>query len=334
MGKEWDAANGIAGQPAVWAACLRVLKPGGHLVAFGAPRTYHRLACAIEDAGFEIRDSLHWLQSQGFPKSLDVSKAFDRAAGVLQPEGKSFRADGGVGTASYRATTDPRVYQRPEPVTEGAKRWLGWGTALKPAHEPIVLARKALAGTVSENVGEHGTGALNIDGARVGDEPRLNYPAWNRPGQPTYMMGVKGMPEHAPKKAAVGRWPPNVVFSHAEDCAEDACASGCAVAELEQQAPGVPRFFPVFRYQAKVSTRERGPGNDHPTVKPLGLMDWLVRLVTPPGGLVLDPFMGSGTTLVAARALGRRAIGIEMDPDYCRLARKRISAAAGPKAGP
>jgi site-specific DNA-methyltransferase (adenine-specific) len=170
--KQADEMRGFQIWCEAWSAeCLRVLKPGGHLLAFGGTRTYHRMACAIEDAGFEVRDSLHWVYSQGFPKSLDVSKAIDKAAGARGHEGKSFRVDGGVGTASYRATIDPREYVRPEPITDAAKSWLGWGTALKPAHEPIVVARKPLVGTVAANVLAHGTGALNIDGTRVAGPP-------------------------------------------------------------------------------------------------------------------------------------------------------------------
>lgn len=371
MGKGWDSEDGIAGKPEVWRECLRVLKPGGHLLSFGATRTYHRVACAIEDAGFEIRDSVHWMYSSGFPKSLDVSKAFDRTEGALKPEGKNFRTDGGVGTASYKPTIDPRVYQRPDPITDDAKRWLGWGTALKPAHEPVVVARKPLAGTVAANVERYGTGALNIDASRVESGP-ISYASGgfpervNRPprvgreeaeGRVYARAGVG-----VPNRVVEGRWPPNIVLSHTEDCTEGACDETCAVAELDRQGDNPSRFFPVFRYQAKASRSEREAGlreaglrevavrtgmggkmpvddagkqrdrftktaaNTHPTVKPIALMEWLITLVTPPNGTVLDPFMGSGTTGIAAKRLGFSFIGIEREAEYMEIAKARIYA--------
>ena len=360
MGKGWDSADGIAGKPEVWAECLRVLKPGGHLLAFGATRTYHRMTCAIEDAGFEIRDSIHWMYSTGFPKSLDVSKAMDKAAGAereivgesrtrLQLEdhddtyggwkGKERTAGGGVPITA--------------PATDLAKQWQGWGTALKPAHEAVVVARKPLAGTVAANVQRYGTGALNIDASRVGTV------SWKHPGSPAVRTTAYG--DFAGKDARThegGRWPPNIVLSHTEDCAESTCDETCAVAELDRQSGtssstnhrrgvgmgfhgadgdrgavghsdsgGASRFFPVFRYQAKASRSERGETNVHPTVKPIALMEWLVALVTPPGGTVLDPFMGSGTTGVAAARKGFRFVGIEREDEYLAIARARIEAA-------
>jgi site-specific DNA-methyltransferase (adenine-specific) len=248
-----------------WAAeSLRVLKPGGHLVSFGAPRTAHRLACGIEDAGFELRDTLMWLFGKGFPKA--------------------HRLDGA---------------------------WGGWAASLKPAHEPILLARRPLQGTTQQNAERHGTGALNIEACR-GD---------------------------------AGRWPPNVVLSHASTCTPRRCDPDCPVETLGPSA----RFF----YAPKISRRERDAGceglaarrtatfkigsaswrraevnltrNFHPTVKPIALMRWLVRLVCAPGGLVLDPFCGSGTTGCAAALERRRFLGIEREPDYAEIARARIA---------
>ena len=308
MGKGWDSADGIAGKPEVWAECLRVLKPGGHLLAFGATRTYHRMTCAIEDAGFEIRDSIHWMYGSGFPKSLNIGD--------------------------------------------------GRGTALKPSHEPVVVARKPLASTVAATVEQYGTGALNIDASRVGTV------FWKRPGSPAVRTTAYG--DFAGGDARThegGRWPPNIVLSHTEDCTESACDETCAVAELDRQSGttksvgkaqfkprtvynadaegyditgkeigygdtgGASRFFPVFRYQAKASRSERGETNVHPTVKPIALMEWLVTLVTPTGGVVLDPFMGSGTTGVAAVRKGFRFVGIEREDEYLAIARARIEAA-------
>jgi site-specific DNA-methyltransferase (adenine-specific) len=333
MGKSWDNA-GIAYNVDLWREALRVLKPGGHLLSFGGTRTYHRMACAIEDAGFEVRDSIHWVCGSGFPKSLDVSKAIDKAAGARGHEGKNTRTDGGVGTASYRPTIDPRNYVRPAPITAAAQAWDGWGTALKPAHEPVVVARKPLVGTVAANVLAHGTGALNIDGCRVGTDggTRKSGPPSMRPG--TSLAGsVTGVSNGGGQEPIDGgRWPPNILLSHTPECGE-ACAEDCAVAEMDGQSGGASRFFPVFRYQAKASRSERERGLNegqkatHPTVKPVELMRWLVRLVTPRGGVVLDPFTGSGTTGVAAMLEGFRFIGIEREPEYFRICEARVESA-------
>lgn len=364
MGKSWDA-SGIAYNVDLWREVLRVLKPGGHLLAFGATRTYHRLAVAIEDAGFEIRDSMHWMYGSGFPKSLDVSKAIDKAAGARGPEGKNMRVDDGAGTASYRATVDPREYVRPPPVTDAAKTWLGWGTALKPSHEPIVVARKPLDGTVAANVQAHGVGGINVDACRIGDEVRINQPTSPKGGGVAYRMSVTGMPADALPRLAVGRWPPNVLFAHRPSCSSEACEPGCAVLELCAQSgkAEAARFFPAFRYQAKPGRRERDEGlheaglpatacgsydgradgslagkpviraNIHPTVKPVDLMRWCIRLVTAKGGLVLDPFTGSGTTGVAAVLEDARFVGVELSPDYQKIAVARIAAAQAGQAG-
>jgi DNA modification methylase len=388
MKREWDQA-GVAFACATWEQVLRVLKPGGHLLAFGGTRTYHRMACAIEDAGFEIRDSIHWIYGSGFPKSLDVSKAIDKATGARGHERKNTRVDGGVGTASYRPTIDPREYERPDPITEAAKAWNGWGTALKPAHEPIVLARKPLIGTVAENVLAYGTGGLNIDGCRIGRAPSDPPSGWSvtgsHEGENRAMAGKNY--ERAPKPDASGRWPANVMFDEAAAAELDAQSgiskSGIAVqrngggqkiggnvayagsAGLTRpdvgygDTGGASRFF----YVAKPSRRERDHGlesfpvksraemtdreegstgashpragagsrdgarNPHPTVKPVALMRELCRLITPPHGVVLDPFVGSGTTGMAARLEGFKFIGIDQSAEYLNVAYHRIAAA-------
>ena len=365
MGKAWDN-SGIAYDVTVWQQCLRVLKPGGHLIAFGGSRTYHRLAVAIEDAGFEIRDQIQWIYGNGFPKSLDVSKAMDKHGGAradfaqfrdavieaLKRNGQKrgqlqdvlgnymishyLTAGSQPAVPNYRdycvirdfckmgdewdslfsppaereVVTEKRTDMFGEyevtvkydgemggldgvrlgqskatitaPATDLAEQWQGWGTALKPAHEPAVLARKPLCGTVADNVTAWGVGALNIDGTRMGDD--------------------------------AGRWPTNVIFDEE--------------AALLLGEPS--RFF----YTAKASKAEREAGLDapigeranfHPTVKPLSLMRYLVRLVTPKGGKVLDPFMGSGSTGCAAVLEGCDFVGIDITPEYVAIAQKRIA---------
>jgi hypothetical protein len=332
MAKAWDR-TGVAFDPATWAEVLRVLKPGGHLLAFGGSRTYHRIACAIEDAGFEVRDCLQWLYGTGFPKSLNIGD--------------------------------------------------GRGTALKPAYEPIILARKPLAGTVAANVATWGTGALNIDVSRIGTSKDVPVsPAKDRVGQ-VAKGDERGRSADTPGfDPNVGRWPANVLLDE-EAAAELDAQSGTSKstaasgvrrhgrsggimgdvgalrdgrAEGHNDSGGASRFF----YVAKASRAERDAGcehlpertggemtdredgsagvnnpragagrtggarNFHPTVKPLALMRWLVRLVTPPGGLVLDPFTGSGTTGRAALLEGARFIGIEQSAEYLEIARARI----------
>jgi site-specific DNA-methyltransferase (adenine-specific) len=362
-----------------WATeALRLLKPGGHLLSFGGTRTYHRLACALEDAGFEIRDCLAWLYGSGFPKSLDVSKAIDKAAGaereVVEMRGHS---------PSSGATFAPGEYQgldtlpRTAPATPDAERWQGWGTALKPAFEPIVLARKPLSGTVAANVLEFGTGALNVDGTRI------EGPKASGSGKPPLQFhGDNSRPFHEnaqPREfdTSSGRWPANVVLDPEaaamldEQSGERGDKGGGFYVQPPQSksyrdgrtvqgardvgdspfhygdSGGASRFF----YTAKTSRAERENGqpyfdgagagagvgalrdggrlgrevsNHHPTVKPVDLMQWLCRLVTPPGGLVLDPFLGSGSTGIAALREGFDFIGIEREPEYVAIARARI----------
>ena len=356
MGHEWDTFRPAEYEAwcEKWAAeCLRVLKPGGHLLAFGGTRTYHRLACGIEDAGFEIRDSLHWIYGSGFPKSLDVSKAIDKAADAEREVRGRTRGGSGLSPGHLNVTGGSLVggkspqdgYAITAPATEDAARWEGWGTALKPAHEPIVVARKPLAGTVAANLLKYGTGALNIDGCRVAGEKV--HTTRNT------ALGVMNDDGWQPKPGVFeshdnGRWPPNVLGPEAatELDRQSGVLAGCGGPKqtdsgdasmfgigqpgrtYERQGGGASRFFPVFRYQAKASSRERPrlpDGTAHPTVKPVALMRWLVRLVTPPDGLVLDPFAGSGSTGEACELEGFRCVLIEKDPSSAELIRQRMS---------
>jgi len=527
MGKKWDR-SGVANDVRVWAECLRVLKPGGHLVAFGGTRTYHRMVCAIEDAGFEVRDQLGWLYGSGFPKSLDVSKAIDKAAGA-EREVIATRFDGVGNTAASLHKTEgfaasrSSVFDITAPATDAARQWQGWGTALKPAWEPIVLARKPLVGTVAENVLQHGTGAMNIDGCRVPGVVDSNPSARGAGNIST--SGHRGQSDTGLDRVSdVGRWPANIVHDGSEEvvalfpgeagaqapvtvrnadkfrgtygafkgnrdeagstfkgdtgsaarffasfpsqspCSPSSagtapansslrsalaafvqgaaatwpnlagivssdwgapstsvtenesgalcvaaitamtsigngfslesqheertqCGSRVSVA-VKREPTGITTTtaslwrsdgsveratftitptpldrggpdFARFNYCAKAdradrnagldgmpekpllwSSGEQNPGsfqspntkraaqNNHPTVKPTDLMRWLCRLITPPGGTVLDPFMGSGSTLKAADLEGFSAIGIELDADYIEIARRRIASDA------
>jgi site-specific DNA-methyltransferase (adenine-specific) len=305
MGKRWDA-TGVAYSAETWAEALRVLKPGGHLVAFGGTRTYHRMVCAVEDAGFEIRDTLAWMYGVGFPKSLNLH---------------------GV--------------------------WEGWGTALKPAHEPIVLARKPLQGTVAGNVGRFGVGALNIDACRIATDEDRGRP----PRTPNNIYGGgAGTNLTASVSSPSGRWPANVLLDEqaAEQLGDASRFFYCAKASSRERNQGLDalpveslgRANPAATRCASCGKqRVNMPGsmcecaepvwehhdahapraNQHPTVKPVALMRWLCRLVTPPEGLILDPFAGSGSTLIAAHLEGFHAVGVEQDADYCRIAEARLA---------
>jgi hypothetical protein len=491
MGKKWDA-TGIAYRVDLWREVLRVLKPGGHLLAFGGSRTYHRMTCAIEDAGFEVRDCIMWLYGTGFPKSLNVGKAIDEAAGATREvtgfspypgrEGWNSKTGArrvGAEVDFVRGTEGAHLQKRlTAPATPEAARWEGWGTALKPAHEPIVLARKPLTGTVAANVQAHGTGALNVDGCRIGGstwdgdqrlcsscaegaaskqprstpgtkassaaslaEPNSSARAGQSPGgiskadtscsvglsqaaqsdslcegsnlstdgsgkplteqsltatlsttstgtssttdsRTCSSCGAKTTPSTMPT-AASGRWPANVALDEEAAAMLDAQSGerpgmplttkrkgtsakgygiGQGMPDDAGRSPGygdsggASRFF----YVAKPSRAERdlgcehlppksggeatdredgsigtqnpragagrtgGARNFHPTVKPIALMRWLCRLITPPGGVVLDPFTGSGTTGIAALAEGFSFFGVEQDPQYAEIAKARL----------
>jgi len=355
MGKRWDYDV-----PSVelWAECLRVVKPGGHLLAFAGTRTQHRMAVRIEDGGFEIRDMLAWVYGSGFPKSLDVSKAIDEAAGakreVVGPRPNVHSRGGHALHDGWRRPwqSDPTAIARSmsetAPATDAARQWSGWGTALKPALEPITLARAPFRGTVADNVQRHGTGALNIDGCRVATLDDLNGGAYSNGSKrkedaSSYATGVNA----GEFKRPLGRWPANLIHDGSDEVeavfpgARSACGGGRQTGKRGGTGIGfdgtsatgyqtqtlhdsgsASRFF----YCAKASKRERGEGNTHPTVKPLALMRYLVRLITPPGGIVLDPFMGSGTTALACREEGFGFIGIEREAEYIATARRRLAA--------
>lgn len=346
MGKKWDS-SGIAYDLTVWGECLRVLKPGGHLLAFGGTRTWHRLAVAVEDAGFEIRDNIAWMYGSGFPKSLDVSKAIDKAI-----------------TA---------------PTTPEAKHWAGWGTALKPAHEPIVVARKPLTGTVAETVLEWGTGGLNIDGSRIAHKSEADRASATPGGRVTTnskthaLPGVEGGVRREIERpdTLLGRWPANVILDEYTADLLDQQSGTLKSGAVDQSKitaenriygalpknrskvfaaseGGASRFF----YCAKASKRDRNEGledlpeqvgqrthdggedtrvrplpanrNIHPTVKPTTLMRYLVKLVTPTGGTVLDPFTGSGSTGKAAILEGFDFVGVELTEDYLPIIGGRL----------
>lgn len=327
MGKSWDS-TGVAYDVKVWEECLRVLKPGGHLLAFGGSRTYHRLACAIEDAGFQIRDQIMWVYGSGFPKSLNIGKQ------------------------------------------DGCEQWAGWGTALKPAHEPIVLARKPLDGTVANNVLVHGTGGINIDGCRVAGEPTPINRLDNWSG-----FGQEIKPKYEQEINTQGRFPANLIHDGSDEVLElfPETAGGARPAKATKRTGehyeggwgpisdgerigfiggSAARFF----YCAKANKTDRNEGldgfqpkrdadriaddgvgganprnrsntekvNHHPTVKPTDLMRYLCRLITPPNGIVLDPFTGSGSTGKAALLEGFTFLGVEQSEEYLRIAQARI----------
>ena len=425
MGKDWDrhsdyepqthkgrdalkfgAALGLKGWEVGFVAflsdilshCQRTLKPGGHGLVWALPRTSDLTGLALRLAGFEIRDTIHHVFGSGFPKSLDVGKAIDNAAGaerevVGHDAHKAKQQTGSNGTSTF-GDFRGNPGNITAPATPEAKRWDGWGTALKPSHEVWWLVRKPLAGTVAESVLSNGTGALNVDGCRVGvsgGTVGANYPK----------TGLFGMGGNADIQSLdKGRWPPNMVLTHAAECGPGGCVDGCPVEDLGAQSGATTsqrsirvkagaqfgngrthgiamahrdnvggfedsgtaaRFFPIFRYISKPSRGEREAGcahlpaksgaeatarkagsaglsnpragagrtaaqvrNFHPTVKPIELMRWLVRLVTPPGGLVLDPFTGSGTTAVACVHERVRFIGSEINPDYHKIATARV----------
>jgi DNA modification methylase len=379
MGKGWDS---FVPGPATWTEAYRILKPGGYLLAFASTRTEDLLGIAIRLAGFERRDMIAWLYGSGFPKSLDVSKAIDKAAGAERKVvglSATFRlATRGNGMDGFR---DRRTTGNlTAPATPEAEQWAGWGTALKPAHEPIVVARKPLSGTVAQCVLEHGTGAINVDACRIGTDAQHKAKCESVVGLDSNRNGVaygewKG--ERESSWTPAGRWPANVALdeeaalaldkmtgtrsgSHAQrhDTKSPTTVGGGLGCVLGQEngygdSGGASRFL----YVAKASSAERNAGLDgfeavasrrygerdagelprqtpqadvfhrnvHPTVKPISLMRWLVRLVTPPGGTVLDPFAGSGTTLVAAQLEGFNSVGIEREAEYAAIAEARIA---------
>jgi site-specific DNA-methyltransferase (adenine-specific) len=358
MGKRWDYD---VPSVEIWAECLRVLKPGGHLLAFAGTRTQHRMAVRIEDAGFEIRDMIAWVYGSGFPKSLDVSKAIDKAAGAEGGHGPMKRGGerlarlengkrDGEGRWGDESGRDPYTYA---PATPEAQQWAGWGTALKPALEPITMARKPFPSTVAANVLEHGTGALNVDGCRVAHGEDVDLTTVQRQqAEGTGIAVGKGfvgsiLGKEVQMYKPGGRWPANLIHDGSDEVAGlFPEANSARVGNPNNPHRGInhtatsygqgdgkethdyrdsgsaARFF----YTAKATKAER-QGVTHPTVKPIDLMAYLCRLVTPPGGTVLDPFMGSGTTIKAAFSEGFNAIGIERDPAYFEMAQHRMDGA-------
>lgn len=352
MGKSWDS-TGIAYNVSLWKECMRVLKPGGHLLAFSGSRTYHRMTCAIEDAGFEVRDQMMWVYGSGFPKSHNISKALDKAVGVEREVIGTRKRNAGSKSSHAFEQSRELEFEITAPATAAAKRWQGWGTALKPAHEPICLARKPLDGTVADNVRKWGVGGLNIDGCRVDFVSEADKQESIQKNQHADFGSIMGgnqvygdysmlKPQnYAPK----GRFPANLMHDGSQEVLELFPGDG------EQTAA---RFF--YCPKASKADRDEGceglegktfsmSGNDsdsagdiglnraihrknfHPTVKPTELMRYLCRLITPPGGTVLDPFNGSGSTGKAAVLEGFNYIGIEMNPEYVSISEARIKAA-------
>ncbi|MEK4178547.1 site-specific DNA-methyltransferase [Aeribacillus sp. FSL K6-1121] len=312
MGKRWDS---FVPHPDIWREVHRVLKPGGHALVFAGTRTQDLMTIALRLAGFEVRDVIEWLYFSGFPKSMDVSKAFDKRAKKLGVQSQGFSVAGDDGRKAelkqnlkYRSDYG-YVY---EPVTDLARKWDGWGTALKPAHEPIIVVRKPLEGTVCDNVERWGTGAINVDGCRIlfcGNKPKatsnqnIRNNAYksdnsNRERDTVYIPSEKG------------RFPANIVTT--EPDAFWSKYSNVTPQELSKKASKRDR-------NSDWRGEEIALRNSHPTVKPIDLMAWLVRLVTPPGGTVLDPFAGSGSTLVAAKREGFGFIGIEREDEYVEI---------------
>lgn len=337
MGKGWDA---VLPPIEIWQEALRVLKPGGLALVFGGTRTYHRLACSLEDAGFELRDCFSWLYGSGFPKSLDVSKAIDKAAGHWRGRaGAVMSANGSMSAPNYERT------DKGDPVTAAAAAWEGYGTALKPAWEPILVAMKPLDGTFAQNALEHGVAGINVEAGRIGATGGITRHT-SCEGETGTWVGNRATGKVTDNG---GRWPANVLLD--EEAAaqldeqsgevggaapvrgsEPSAASAGNVTGKGERVPGAfhgdsggaSRFF----YVAKASKSDRGAGNFHPTVKPVELMRQLVRLVKmPEQTLVLDPFAGSGSTLVACVLEEVDAIGFEREPEYALLAKDRVAAA-------
>jgi site-specific DNA-methyltransferase (adenine-specific) len=385
MGKKWDS-SGIAYSVELWQQCLRVLKPGGHLLSFGGTRTYHRVAVAIEDAGFEIRDSIAWLYGSGFPKSLDVGKAIDKAAGAEREvlgRNPNSREQATKENTLYESGTVGKTAFDTAPSTPEAQQWQGWGTALKPAFEPVIVARKPIEGTVANNVLKWGTGGLNIDGSRITTDEKLGGGSYsNKEGlRPGAIYNQRNFIKPEDYVQPTGRWPANIILDPYtaelldEQSGQSKSRAGLlsnpkfkvffgtestdrseAIMQGHNDSGGASRFF----YVAKASKRDRNEGLDellettaadmvdrepdsagmnspragagrtsgaknfHPTVKPTSLMEYLIKLVTPPSGTVLDPFTGSGSTGKAAILQGFDFIGIEMTEEYLPIIEGRL----------
>jgi len=397
MGKTWDN-SGIAYNVDMWKECLRVLKPGGYLLSFSGTRTYHRIACAIEDSGFEVRDMIEWIYGSGFPKSLDISKALDKKAGAEREvighlkAGKSAMGQGS-GWNEHQNTTQPEITA---PSSPEAKEWEGWGgTALKPAHEPIVVARKPLSEkTVAENILKWKTGRVNIDESRitVGENDRHEYGVSGDEKAKKGTVAYGDYERVAYEQHEEGRFPANLIHDGSEEVLDEFAKYGESKSNARKNKAngktsifgsgqssktscvddsGTPaRFFKScefseedssFFYSGKVSKKERNNGceeleekdtvtgtmgindeegiisrgrnpenqshkakNNHPTVKPIKLMQYLIKMVTHSKGIVLDPFTGSGTTGIACKLLNINFFGIEKDENYFKIAETRL----------
>ena len=354
MGKEWDGGD-IAFRKETWELAYQLLKPGGHLLAFSASRNYHRMAVAIEDAGFEIRDQIMWIYGSGFPKSLNIGKGVDKKLGNKREVVKTIERgdvqtaiDKGVGyTADPANKNNKAVFgYGTETVTKGNSEWEGWGTALKPAHEPIVMARKSIESTIVDNVLKHGTGGINIDGCRVeldGEKPPSGSAKRVYKNNEYTEEKIYGDNKTTPE---TGRFPANVMHDGLKE--DWARYFYCPKVSSAERNRGLENFEPkpmAWGNQAKAELKRgnldfvgSGDGtkhnkvamrvNTHPTVKPQELMKYLCRLVTPKGGTVLDPFMGSGSTGMAAKDEGFEFIGIEKEKEYFEIAEARIKTAS------
>jgi len=321
MGKSWDS---FVPHPDIWREVYRVLKPGGHALVFAGTRTQDLMTISLRLAGFEVRDVIEWLYFSGFPKSYNVSKAFDRRAGAeREVVGKKYNKGRGRGNVyegqwNHASDFDPIT----APATELAKKWDGWGTALKPAHEPIIVVRKPLIDadtgrklTVADCVEKYGTGAINIDASRIATDETLNYSTSTVKGVTPFSTGTTS--QHSQ-----GRFPANCITLNSDEFYSKYFNVGQAnisPAELSKKASKKDRNSDWQGEEIKLGER----GNTHPTVKPVDLMAWLVRLVTPPNGTVLDPFAGSGSTLVAAKREGFGFVGIELTEEYIPIIEAR-----------
>ena len=320
MGKTWDS---FVPGPSVWREVYRVLKPGSHALVFAGTRTQDLMTTALRLAGFEVRDVIEWLYFSGFPKSLDIAKEFDKRNGI-------WRGRAGKVISENRSMSAPNYERTPkgEPITDLAKKWDGWGTVLKPAHEPIIVVRKPLIDadtgrklTVADCVEKYGTGAINIDASRIAadDQEELTKACEDFSKRDIHTRTNSGVRFLASERIITnmteGRFPANCVTT--EPGAFFSKYFNITPPELSKKALKKDR-------NSDWRGEEIGATNRHPTVKPTDLMAWLVRLVTPPGGIVLDPFAGSGSTCVAARREGFFFIGIERELEYVEIARKRV----------
>ena len=334
LGKSWDANTGAL---ETYQECLRVLKPGGHILAFSAARTYHHLAVTLEQAGFEIRDQIMWIYSSGFPKSQDIGKSIQRSLGVKETK-KNPNARSKNGDSLYDSGHQKEVAGEDVVCTDPeAQQWQGWGTCLKPAHEPIALARKPIKLSIARNAQQWGTGALNIDACRVGDEI-LEYVSNTEKGMYNgngYAYGDNADKAYNEIPTTVqGRFPSNVIgeilqadyqkYFYCPKVSRRERHIGYDTTDIPTDSSGYQGTSNGGNYLEKKQNTSGPVGNNHPTVKPIELMKYLIKLITPPGGTVLDPFNGSGSTGCAAVALGHEYIGCELDANYVEISKRRI----------